>query len=898
MLITGQFKDIDNSIITVNIVTENSTSTTRTIGENGLFFSGDPIHIETSIKDMFEHVIRKSATINLVTNSYVGSLFFANNSRSTTVEIKKGNTVLFKGYVDPNTYSQPWTNPLDEFEINCIDCLSTLQYYNYKETTIDNYKTNKQTASNVTFKSIIDNIFTDILGSGRIYYDKSKGITSGTTQNVFTQLGISENVMYGEDFTKIWTQQATLEEMLRYLNLHIIQEGKDYYIFDWNTLKNGRTSWVNLATNTSTTKSVTRVNLNSTMHSDNSTSITIDEVYNQVQVKDDLNGQDTVIQSPLDKDALTSLYTGKQLYMTEYISEGNGDNAHDALVAMVNGNATTYDNAKEIDWYIQAMNNTNWKFYYDGQNVVDTLAESDGTRYINQWKLARYLKQNQCVPCIFKMGSVEHNASATDNSIVSKISMTPYLYISINGNENDTENSQSPTDATIQSHSPMIEYIANNSGGVFSPTDDETTNYLVFSGKMLLQPIVYESSSDGATRTNNYQDIKTNGLRKDEGSSPTAPSYNGTSVWGHNNNIKSDNNDDGRYYTRKFYSQIYPSDAPSSYLTDGTCGVQPWTKDKSAHGYEFNYSKSGDSTDQLSKLPVLACELIIGNKRLIERHQQGFGERKFEWVTIGQEPTEIYNSTSYPVTTFTLGVNPKIGDYIIGDEFDIQNTVSYTMNIDAEGTAIPIKKSDQLSGAVIFRILGPVNSLWNDITRIHPSFWRHTQWTNSWHFILSHVENIIIKDFECKVYSNNGLFEVNKEKDLIYMSDETDDYIHKKDGITFKFITQLSGSEAYEKGLSSGVNLNAVIDMTNNLPLTSIYNATTNETAKAEEHYVDAYYREYCQPKILLETQLHKASNINLFNTYRSTTLSKNFFIQSMGLDVKMNNTNITLKEI
>lgn len=51
------------------------------------------------------------------------------------------------------------------------------------------------------------------------------------------------------------------------------------------------------------------------------------------------------------------------------------------------------------------------------------------------------------------------------------------------------------------------------------------------------------------------------------------------------------------------------------------------------------------------------------------------------------------------------------------------------MNLDAKGTAIPIKKSDALSGAVVFRILGPVNLTWNDITRRHPSFWRHTNGT-------------------------------------------------------------------------------------------------------------------------------------------------------------------------
>lgn len=95
------------------------------------------------------------------------------------------------------------------------------------------------------------------------------------------------------------------------------------------------------------------------------------------------------------------------------------------------------------------------------------------------------------------------------------------------------------------------------------------------------------------------------------------------------------------------------------------------------------------------------------------------------------------------------------------------------MNIDTEGTAIPIKKDDALSGAVIFRILGPINLTWNDITRRHPLFWILTKYYPNTKFILSHLENIIIKDFECKIYTDNGGNEqLNADNDLIYLSTE------------------------------------------------------------------------------------------------------------------------------
>lgn len=904
MIIYGTFYDIDNQLIEVEINNSSIQGNQIEIGEDGLFFSADPIQIETNNNDTFQHIIRKSCTINLVTDRYVGNLFFAENSRSVSVEVTKGNECLFYGFIEPTTFNQPYTSPLDVFTINCIDCLSTLQYYNYNNTTIRDFEEKKQAASTVSFYSILTTMFDNSILKGNIYYDKSKGLTSSSLTTIFEDCGIAEQVMIGDSFDDVWTWENTLNEILQYLNLHIIQNGKDYFIFDWNTIKNNRNTWINLISKASYNLPSTSVTLTSQMHSDNNTNITISDVYNQVQVRDDLQGQDTIIESPLDKNQLGSLYTGKQLYMTEYSSEGNGDTARDALVDMVEGNTTTYQNAYTTDWYIQAMNNPNWKCYINGnRTLVETLAEQQNGRYVNQWKLARYLKQHPCVPYIFNFGSVEKKANVSDNSPTSKISMTPYLYISVNGNEIDGENTHEPTEQTLEDLQPILEYVGNNGGGAYSPVDDDTINYLVFSGKVLLQPIQYESSSDGATRSNNYQDILTNGCRKDEGQAPTAPSYNGTSVWGHANNIKSDNNADGRYYTRKFYTIVNPSDEddPIPYLTDGTCGIQPWTKDKSAHGYQYNYSAYGDSVDYFSKLPLIECELIIGNKRLIEKDMDENGNSTFEWVVIGQEPTYTYDGVSYPITTFSLGINPKIEDYIIGDEFDIQNTINYQMNIDAEGTAIPIKQSDALSGAVIFRILGPVNSLWNQVTKRthrHFLFWNHSHWSSNTHFVLAHTENIIIKDFECKVYSNNGGYEVNQQKDLIYLSDETNRYINKKDNITFKYITQLSGSEAYAKGLSAGVNINAVVNLTTSLPLTSIYNATTAETAKAEEHYVDQYYTAYSTPKIVMDTQLHRASNITPFNIYHSVPLNKNFFVQNMGMDVRLNKTNITLKEI
>ncbi len=874
MYIHGDFRDVNNVLYSVHILSDNDKTKELTIGEKGLFFSGSPISIETDIDDTFQTIIRRSATINLVTSDYIGDKLFANNSRNIKVNIYKEDLCIYAGFVEPNTFSQPFANGLEEFTINTTDALTTLQYYNYGDVTLKTYLKAKKDAKVKTFKDMLDQMLGDILDidivngtGGVIYYDLSKGITKGKESTIFNDCSMSELYLLGDEADDVWTNEDVLEQMLQYLNLHIIQDGLDYYIFDWNSIKNRRTNWQNMTLRAVTLQNPSVIEMTSEMHSSNDTNLSVADVYNQVSVKCKLEDQEDVIKSPMDSDSLSSLYNGKQKYMTEYISEGEGVRANNAFFDMIHDRATTYDGCRTVDWYLQAMYNRNWNFITPNGDITD-LCEFGNNMYINQWKLPKYLKDNQLVPSLFRMGSVEKKPNTTDNSPTSKIDMSSYLFISINGNGDDTETNHSPSDQTLQNRSGMIEYIGNSSGGVFSPTDDVTTNYLVFSGKLCLMPIQKETDKFS-----------------------TLLNYDKGSYW--HKTVPSDNNGDGRYYTRKWYNQTSLSDEATSYI-EGALSLHPWTKDKANHQLQYNYTSKGDSTDKFSKLPVLECELIIGNKRLIETNIDIYGNSTFKWVEIGKEP--IIDGDK--ITTFSLGINPKIGDKIIGDEFAIQNNISYTMNLETEGTAIPITKADALSGAVVFRILGPINLTWNDITRRHKTWFRHTKWYNNTKFVLSHLENIIIKDFECKVYSDQAGNDSDEDNDLIYMSNETDKFVNKKDDTEFKFITQLSSAECVQKGIKNSVNLNAVINTNTRTPLESIYNATTNETAKPEEHYINQYYLAYSKPKLIMETDLHDTDDISIQNIFHSKVLKRNFFVQSINRDLKEASVHIKLKEV
>lgn len=913
MILRGEFRDLSDELLTV-IIKSGGSGEVKEIGKDGLYFAADPVQIEESIEDITEHVIRKSATINLVVSDYLGDLLFTGTARDIVVNIWKGSECIFAGYVEPATFSQPFNSSVDEFTLNCTDFLSTLQYTSYKNIVPLNYRQAVQEAGSTSFMEVLGRIF-DTRGLNlynnqkpRLLYDQSKGTAKGKEGTVFEELSISELFIIGKDEDSTWTNEDLLKEVMQYLNLHIRQEGLDFYIYDLDTLVQGNTiNWLDLQTGDVVGKQPQSIIINPSHYAGSDTSLSTSEVVNQFQLSCSLEGQDTIIESPLSEDSLRSHYKGQQLILTEISSLGSGKSANEAFNAAVKGQPTTYDALTETDWYMRSMYNPSWKL----RRSEDMLEVDENGTGINQHKVAQYLRDHSLTPALLRLGSVERKAKATDNSPTSKIDTDDYLVISVGGNENDTAEGHSPSDNDLKNCSPLIEYVGNKSGGVFSPPDSETTNYLVFSGSLLMQPILYESSVGRASRVSNYDFILKHGARKTQGKEYKAvvPFYdpprkdNVLDLRNLDSNlVKSDGNEEGRYYTRKHYSARLNTDKPL-YNSTGSY-FQPWTKDKAAQGLKFEYSSVGDSTDRFSKLPILECELKIGSKYCVETVLDVYGDSRFEWLTLDEikaRPDLTYkdvDGTTKYKTTMSLGINPKIGDFIIGMEHSLQNTIEYTMNLDGkEGTAIPIKQSDRLSGRVSFKILAPIQLVWDSIVRRHPSFWRSTKWTSNSRYILAHTENIIIKNFACNIVSDNGKLETFEDNELIYSSAAQTMYINKHDGTEFKFITQLSSSEAVEKGIKNEVYLNSVFNTSTSLPVRTIYNKVLDETGKAEEHYVSQYYSFMSRPRLKVEVTMND-TGIDFTSTYQSKTLGKKFLVQSVSRDIRNKTARITLLEI
>ena len=191
----------------------------------------------------------------------------------------------------------------------------------------------------------------------------------------------------------------------------------------------------------------------------------------------------------------------------------------------------------------------------------------------------------------------------------------------------------------------------------------------------------------------------------------------------------------------------------------------------------------------------------------------------------------------------------------MSNSWRIANNISTEMGLDGEGLAIPVRYSDRLSGQVNFEILGVVNGSWNQIIRIHPSFWRSTSWEQESKQILAHIQYILIKDLQIEIQSNNGgIDQLQDDKDLVYQTQMNPNYISTMDDLEFNITTQLTTEEARDKGIKNTPKLNNPYVGKN--ALREVYNTIRQELKKPEEQYLTDYYLEYCSPQKQVETPL------------------------------------------
>ena len=891
MYLHGHFYNQKEERIEVHILTGGDRIKETVIGEkNGeLSFTDDPVELTSQVNDTFDHLLCQQATVRLLARNFVPD-FFCASCRDAVVNIYREGKCLFAGFIEPQSYSQGYNEEFDEIELSCIDALTALQYAKYRDVGSLGvlYNVVKAEAEQRTFlamlKEILGGVTTelDIVGGNamRYLYDGSKAVDdlAGNRYAIFGQLTVSELLFLGDEEDDVWQQDEVLEEILKYLNLHIVQDGLTFYLFSWESVKGDeRIYWRDLLTGASVTTARQTTDIVTGLVTDTDTTISVGEVYNKIMLTAKVESMESVIESPLDNDLLKSPFSNKQKYMTEYSSDGEGTKAINAFDAMTHGQETSYSGGCVTDWYVQMMNNSQWLFPKSGSGNLMEEYCSEGR---NQHLLPNFLAKNQGA-AIMALGKVEKKTDGKDNSPTSKVEMTNYLVVSVNGNCDDKEATTYPNANSLKADIPRAVYNGSMTGGVFSPTDEGTTNYIVLSGKLVLNPVM--ALTDTYKAIYNYDGGIWGNI------------FSGINKWS-GMTVPSRNNGDGRYYTQQWWKAATPNETVV-WDMETAHGFVPFT-DTGPQLYEFKYSAIGDGRDHISKVGILACMLIIGDKCVVEKGTEG-QVTDFEWRKY-KTLEECSNEDEYYQQCFTIGFDPKIGDKIVGTKFDLQNNVNYELGIDAEGIAIPIKKADKVSGRVKFMILGPVNALWDVVTRRHKTWFRHTKWNSTTIPLLAHVSSIMVEQFEVKIYSDNGLVNNTGDNDLVYMSDTKESFVNVKDDIEMKINSALTAAECQALDVTDSVKMSTPLNTLTGEGLLAVYDYSRGMSAKPEQLYVDYYYKEWHAPRVVMTQKLTDTDGgiVSLFAHYRHPMMDKTFFVQGISRNLEEGYAEMTLKEI
>lgn len=301
----SQFKDVNDQLYTVNIITNGDGSTAKEFTLGGSPFTTE---MDNSDKIIYKPCKYQSATIEMVSQDYNFDIY-SSTAQGTKVQLLKDSEIVWTGFITPNLYDQGFNEFRETISLEAIDGLSTLQYYKY--TPVGKSK------DIVSFISIINHLISQCHSYNYFYISDNIQKDNTTDSSINESLYISEQNFFDEkkenetDNDVAWTMQEVLEEICQYLGYTCIAEGDSVYFLDYDAIREGINTYYkytvdNIANPTKVTKVFHKM-INENDHSENGASLSLDKTYNKVKVKDNLYDFNLAIPDPFDDvDNITS----------------------------------------------------------------------------------------------------------------------------------------------------------------------------------------------------------------------------------------------------------------------------------------------------------------------------------------------------------------------------------------------------------------------------------------------------------------------------------------------------------------------------------------------------------------------------------------------------------------
>lgn len=873
-----------------------------------ILFGKDPVHITCERQDLTQLIMIAQAQIKLVVNEDMSDRLYAYTDRSLKVTISRvadgineqayhNCNDVFYGYVDPINFDQGISHYFEEITITATDPLGALE-----QLTMDDLDgvTEGDTINVLDFiLKICQRVFRD--DNEDEFEPNFIGLSTVFPSSINpNSIKVNTSPFFGDDPDSRLTLYEALNELLKYIGATLCYDpaGKvvrvhSLYSEDAQGISN---SWFNPDKDMLDAKS----------------SMSMDDVYSKITLTCDIEPVDDTIEL-IDNDNMYSDYKNYQKYMTELVSPGEGLSAYNGFVDLLTSpdgeeHSDDYTDAYKLDHFCYVKRNDAWKFgtysyinYMGGTEDENATAEQrkmDTTR--DQSQVLTWLKENSVKAAFVSFGKGE-KINVKDNSPVNNISMTDYLVISINGHNDHRESGHSDVMFNyIQDHSPICSYVGLKSLNL-TPTDESITNYILISGKILLNPLQKKTGpnwSNDVGGMDDYHHDEDNDWANMYTASTNKFSETKNHAWDQNSIIGRGywmravpHDNDRSYYQQKWWNLMQGYDPTDpKYIQVDTIGIHGDLGNQKNEMLEYSYTAIGNETDTISKLPILACQLKVGDKWCVERLDKGMeGQGVFEWMTDAEWQASPLKTKGFDMPYFTIGINPTVDQKIVGKSYDIQPNVWYSMNISGKGTAIAIKIDDKLNGIPEFKILGPILQEWNEIERIHPTFWRHTSWNNHKYWTLELLDSILISDFKIEFLSDNAKINEDasqSDNDLVYESDSSqllDKYVEKLE-CDLKICTPLTMQECTDLGIKYKIS-NSYVMTFEDEPFKGWKKSSAY--IKPEQLFIDYYYKQYNAPARIINADFVGSfvigsyySNPNSISKYVSLSdLTSNYLV-------------------
>ena len=933
MIFEGKFKSIDNKYVYYLKIGDTGATKQIQDGINGasdneiLCFAGEsPITIQSDTSDTFEHVYIRSATVTLLSNYDIRKYVVSNNYIDIPILIKRANAneadkinvnnwrTVFSGFVNPMSFNQPFALRWNEFELECTDKLGVLEYKKFPELLKD--KQGNIDTSYKTPREFIDKVlkFCKISVNYMIDYDE----INGTKIDHTTDTKINPAIFIGDSEDDWMTCKEALEEI-----------GKIYGCYFW---QNESICYVRniLLPDLSNPYEITKDDYMS-----DDANISVDTAYNLIKCEVDISSIDSDFIDPFDKDAITTTTKWPERILTEFVANGKGFDALANFINMLNSTYETkdwsswrgsaYEDCEIYDHYAQIMKNDQFQFsVYDKNGQLTRPSYLDdvsvggggGNNQTNAITALNWLKEHPGRGAFIGYGKTNNVIDQSNTASININDLKTALIIQIGGHCVDDEtklaDERNRLKSQIENNIPICSYKVNSSVNI-TPNDASTINYLLINGSIILNPVQEKTGTRWNGDNKNTYVRSQNTVRECLDQWEQYPdflqnAYQKITLLGRYITI---NGDKKAYYQNITWDntneeQNYPFNQNA--ITNDSTQFQPQLK-VSTEQFKWvgSYYKKYESSniDDLYYVPILACELKIGDKYLCEDVDK-MKEYNFQSLN----PTklqEIYKWCTFDEanelgldTYFTIGIDPNIGDYIIGKEHKIKETTNISLGLDKNGFAIPIPYSAGLNGEVTLRILGPVNAEWVEVSydKSGKWFWKKYWTTQENKPLLTYVENIIITDLSFELVSDNQRKEqLNDDNDLIYCSDASGKYVEEQ-SFSCKFCTSLTTKEVNDLGIDYNLNNSSIVDV-NGKPWTGMTYGGVNGV-KLEEARVSEQYAIWNKPRNIFEATLKLTSPEKCYIDQNYTIpyfRNQTYKIISREIDLKQNTMTCKMKD-